>query len=183
MEIELGFDLLHLLLKLLQTVAGNLLSSLSNAGTLPTCSQLQMAVPETWVQGGLCRTLGALPHAANLSLPSPKSAHLAPNQGWGKPPQCLQQLLLPGNVRVRLLLRFSEGSEAATQCGGVSCAVLCCAVQPACAFSCFILKYPLVSFFTSYSLYPKLCISPLNGVIFLIAGRALLLDTTLLLVH
>lgn len=60
---------------------------------------------------------------------------------------------------------------------------LCCAVQLACAFSCFVLKYPLVSFFTSYSLYPKLCISPLNGVIFLIAGRALLLDTSLLLVH
>lgn len=63
----------------------------------------------------------------------------------------------------------------------LSCAVLCCAVQPACAFSCFVLKYPLVSFFTSYSLYPKLCISPLDGVTFLIAGRALLLDASLLL--
>lgn len=141
-----------------------------------------MAVPETWVQGGLCRTMGALPHAANPSLLSPKPAHLAPNQGRGKPPQCLQQLLLPGSLRVRLLLWFSEGSEVAAQCGGVSSALLYSALQPACAFSCFVLKYPLVSFFTSYSLYPKLCISPLNGVIFLIAGRALLLDMSLLLV-
>lgn len=80
--------------------------------------------------------------------------------------------------RGQALLWSSEGSEVATEHGGGSCAV-----QPACAFSCSALKYPLVSFLTSYSLYPKLCISPLNGVIFLIAGRALLLDTSLLLVH
>lgn len=81
------------------------------------------------MQGELCRTLGALPHAANPSLPSPKPAHLAPNQRGGKPPQCLQQLLLPGRVRVRLLLWFPVGSEAAAQRGGVSCAVLCCAAS------------------------------------------------------
>lgn len=80
-----------------------------------------MAVPDTWVQGGLC--------TVNPTLPSPKPAHLTPYQGWGKPAQCLQQLLLPGSVRVRLLLWFSEGSEEATQCGGVSCAVLCCAAS------------------------------------------------------
>lgn len=43
----------------------------------------------------------------------------------GKPPQCLQQLLLTGSVRVR----SSEGSEVATEHGGGSCAVLCCAAS------------------------------------------------------
>lgn len=42
---------------------------------------------------------GALPRAANPSagthsLPAPNPACLAPNQRWGKPPQCLWQLLL-----------------------------------------------------------------------------------------
>lgn len=81
-------------------------------------------------------------------------------------------------VRPGALLQLLEGVAAAASGGGASCAL-----QPACTFSCFVLKYPLVSFFTSYSLYPKLCISPLNGVIFLIAGRILLLDTSLLLVR
>lgn len=71
-----------------------------------------------------------------------------------------------------------EAVSVAAQCGVASRAM-----QPACTFSCFVLKYPLVSFFTSYSLYPKLCIPPLHGVIFLIAGRVLLLDTSLLLMR
>lgn len=113
--------------------------------------------------------------------PIPKTCPFGPKPSMGKPPQCLQQLLLTGSVGVRLCFGPLRGQKWPLSMG--EGAVLCCAVQPACAFSCSALKYPLVSFLTSYSLYPKLCISPLNGVIFLIAGRALLLDTSLLLVH
>lgn len=148
-------------------------------GAFPTCFQVQyFPTPETWSgTPSLCGTLGTQP-ACTPSLPDPKPAHLAPHQRWGKAPQCLWQLLLPRHSKMGALLWLSEGVEAATQCGGVSCAV-----QPACTFSCFVLKYPLVSFFTSHSLYPKLCISPSNGAVFLIAGRVLLLDSSLLLMH
>lgn len=53
------------------------------------------------MQGG---TPGTLPRAANPNLhvlPAPKPACLAPNQRWGKPLQCLRQLLLPRGGETR----------------------------------------------------------------------------------
>lgn len=130
------------------------------------------------MQGG---TPGTLPRAAypNLPvLPAPKPVCLAPNQRWANLCSVSGSCCSQEEVRPGALLQLSEGVAAAASGRGASCAL-----QPACTFSCFVLKYPLVSFFTSYRLYPKLCISPLNGVIFLIAGRILLLDTSLLLVR
>lgn len=174
------------MLHLLQSIPSNLLSSQSNVGVFPTCSQVRIAIPETWVQGGtpgLCGTLGILPHSAHPSLPALPASRCQNLPVWpqtkgganlrGVFSSCCSQEVARSGLCSGSLRRWKR-----PQRGGASRAV-----QPACTFSCFVLKYPLVSFFTSYSLYPKLCISPLNGVIFLIAGRVLLLDTSLLLVR
>lgn len=132
----------------------------------------------------LCPALQT-PSCLHSQRPGPKTCLFGPKPKVGQTSVVSSAAAAPENsktsreaVRSGALLLLSEGVGAATQHGGASRAA-----QPACTFSCFVLKYPLVSFFTSYSLYPKLCISPLNGVIFLIAGRVLLLDASLLLMR
>lgn len=174
---KLGFGLLHLLLNMLWSIPSNLLSCQSNVGPFPTCS-MQMAFLRPGCRMGLLGSVGHQELCPVLQIPASKPAHLAQTKGRANlcsvfgaaaPQRWWDWGFCPGSL---------EAVRVAAQCGVASRAM-----QPACTFSCFVLKYPLVSFFTSYSLYPKLCIPPLHGVIFLIAGRVLLLDTSLLLMR
>jgi len=142
----------------------------------PTRSQVRTAVPETWARGG---THGTLLQTPACLQSRPQNLPVWPQTKGGANLHCVWgSCCSQEGARSGAFFWLSEGVEAAAQHRGASRAM-----QPACTFSWFVLKYPLVSFFTSYSLYPKLCISPLNGVIFLIAGRVLLLDTSLLLMR
>lgn len=94
----MAFALLHLLLNLLQSIPSNFMNSQSNMGALGTQSQVQMAVPETWVQGGtpgISGTPGTLP----ACIPSSKTCLFGPKPKVGQTSAASSAAAAPENSK------------------------------------------------------------------------------------